>query len=233
MDEFLIEPDPIFADRRDAGRALAAALEAERGPELVVVGLARGGVETASEVARLLDAPLDVVAVRKIGHPWQPEYGIGAVTPGDGVYVRASDGLTEKQLATIVEETKAKAALLDRKLHGDHPPLDLRGKTVLVVDDGLATGATMIAALRWARAAGAGRVVAGVPVAPAESLRLIRHEADEVVCPHALERFLAVGSHFASFTQVDDEAVARLLDENRRARDLRAPLARAAAEQVT
>ena len=233
MAELLIEPDPIFADRRDAGRALAAALEGERGSELVVVGLARGGVETAAEVARLLDAPLDVVAVRKIGHPWQPEYGIGAVTPGDGVYIRASDGLTEEQLATIVEETKAKAALLDRKLHGEHPPLDLGGKTVLVVDDGLATGATMIAALRWARAGGAGRVVAAVPVAPAESLRLIRREADAVVCPHALEHFFAVGVHFASFRQVDDEAVARLLDENRRARDLRARLSGAAAERVS
>ncbi len=207
---------PFFADRRDAGRVLAALLENERGPELVVVGLARGGVETAAEVARALAAPLDAVAVRKVSHPWQREYGIGAVTPGDGVYLRGPNGLTDAQLAAVVEETRAKVALLDRKLHAEHPALDLGGKTVLVVDDGLATGATMVAALRWARAAGAARVVAAVPVASARSLELLRREADEVVCPRALERFFAVGIHYASFAQVDDEAVIRLLDENRR-----------------
>ncbi len=219
MAEFLIGPDPLFADRREAGRALAAALERERGPDLVVVGLARGGVETAAEIARALDAPLDVVAVRKIGHPWQPEYGIGAVTPGDGVYVRAPDGLTDEQVATAVEATKAKAALLDERLHAEHPPLDLRGRTVLVIDDGLATGATMIATLRCTRAAGAARVVAAVPVAAAASIELLRPEADEVVCLHPLEHFFAVGSHYASFGQVDDEAVIQLLDESRQERD--------------
>jgi putative phosphoribosyl transferase len=207
---------PRFADRRAAGRALARWLANERDPALVVVGLARGGVETAAEVARALGAPLDVVAVRKIGHPWQPEYALGAVTPGDGVYVRGSDGLTGEQVAAAVEETKAKAAQLDGRLHAEHAALDLHGRIVLVVDDGLATGATMIAALRWARAAGASRVVAAVPVAPPQSLALIRREADEVVCPYALERFFAVGAHYASFGQVDDGAVIRLLDENRR-----------------
>jgi putative phosphoribosyl transferase len=216
IDEFFLDSGPLFADRREAGRALVALLEAERGPGLVVVGLARGGVETAAEVARALAAPLDVVAVRKIGHPWQPEYGIGAVTPGDGVYVRGPNGLTEEQLAAVVEETKAKAALLDRQLHEKHPALDLRGKTVLVVDDGLATGGTMIAALRWARAAGAARVVAAVPVAASRSLELIRPEADAVVCPYSLEHFFAVGGYYTSFAQIDDEAVIRLIDENRR-----------------
>jgi putative phosphoribosyl transferase len=92
-------------------------------------------VDVAAEVARALSAPLDVVAVRKIGHPLQPEYGIGAVTPGDGVYVRAPDGLTEEELAAAVEASKAKAAELDGRLHAEHPPLDLAGKTVFVVDD--------------------------------------------------------------------------------------------------
>ena len=217
--EFLIAGAPLFRDRREAGKALAVELEDERGPELVVVGLARVGVQVAADVARALAAPLDVVAVRKIGHPLQPEYGIGAATPGDGVYVRGPDGLTEEELAAAVEETKVKAELLDRRLHAEEPSLDLRGKTALVVDDGLATGATMIAALRWAEAAGAARVVAAVPVGAAESLALIRAEADDVVCLHALEPFFAVGVWYESFTQVDDGEVVRLVGENRREHD--------------
>ncbi len=207
---------PLFSDRADAGAALAAALEDERGPELVVVGLARGGVQVAAEVARRLAAPLDLVAVRKVGHPLQPEYGIGAVTPGDGVYIRSVDGLSPAEVAEVVEQTRAKATLLDHCLHAAQPALDLGGKTVLVVDDGVATGATMIAALRWTRSSGAARIVAAVPVAAADSLREIRREADGVVCLHALDRFGAVGVWYRSFTQVDDEEVIRLLDANRR-----------------
>jgi putative phosphoribosyl transferase len=214
-DRLFVTIAPLFVDRSDAGRALAVELEDERGPDLIVVGLARGGVEVAAEVARTLGAPLDVVAVRKIRHPRQPEYALGAVTPGDGVFVRGRDALTEEWLAKIVGETKAQAAELDRRLHADQPPLDLHGKTALVVDDGLATGATMIAALRWARAAGAGRVVAAVPVAAAESLEVVRAEADEVVCPHPREPFYAVGAWYASFGQVDDDEVTRLIAVNR------------------
>jgi len=207
---------PLFADRASAGRALGRELEPERGPELVVVGLARGGVQVAAEVGRVLGAPLDVVAVRKIGHPLQPEYGLGAVTPGDGVYVRAGDGLTPAQLAAVVEETRAKAALLDRRLHAEHPPVDLYDRTVLLVDDGLATGATMIAAVRWARAAGARRVVVGVPVAPVASVSLLRAEADRVVALHRLRRFVSVGSWYASFPQADDADVIDLIAASRR-----------------
>jgi putative phosphoribosyl transferase len=213
----LLDSAPLFLDRVDAGKALARALEAERGSGLIVVGLARGGVEVAAEVARRLAAPLDVVAVRKVGHPWQPEYGLGAVTPGDGVYIRGPDGLTEEELAAAVAEAKAKAVALDSRLHAEFEPLELGGKTVLVVDDGLATGGTMIAALRCARAAGAARVVAAVPVAAAESLELVRPEADALVCPHPLAFFFAVGVWYASFEQLDDADVIALLAENRRA----------------
>jgi len=218
IEELLIRPAALFADRADAGRALAAELEGEGGPELVVLGLARGGVEVAAEVARALAAPLDVVAVRKIGHPLQPEYGIGAVTPGDGIYVRGPNGLTEEELAAAVEASKAKAAQLDARLHAEHGPLGLAGKTVLLVDDGLATGGTMIAALRWAKTADAARLVAAVPVAAEDSLELVRKEADEVVCLYPLAAFLAVGIWYRSFEQVDDAEVARLLGQNRRDR---------------
>jgi predicted phosphoribosyltransferase len=216
MYELLVRPAPLFTDRGEAGRALAAELEDERGPELVVAGPARGGVEVAAEVARALDAPLDVVAVRKIGHPLQPEYGIGAVTPGDGAYIRGPNGLTEEELAAAVEETKAKATALDERLHAEHGPLYLTGKTVLVVDDGLATGGTMIAALRWAKAAKAARVVAAVPVGAEDSVELVRVEADDIVCLYPLEACLAVGVWYRSFDQVDDARVLDLLDENRR-----------------
>jgi putative phosphoribosyl transferase len=218
IDEILVRPAPLFADRGDAGRAVAAELGDEVDRELVVVGLARGGVLVAAEVARALAAPLDVVAVRKVGHPWQPEYGIGAVTPGGGTYVRSRDGLSDEQVEAAVEETRAKAALLDARLHAEHERLDLEGRTVLVVDDGLATGGTMIAALRWARAAGARRVVAVLPVAAEPSLEQVRREADEVVCPYVLSDFFAVGVWYRSFDQVDDDEVVKLLGQNRRTR---------------
>jgi len=160
--------------------------------------------------------PLDVVAVRKIGHPWQPEYALGAVAPGgDGVYLRSHDGLDEAALGRMVELAKAKADVLDRRVHARRAPLDLRGKTVVLVDDGLATGATMVAAVRWARGGGAARVVVAVPVGAAHSVRFLGAEADEVVCPHAEEDFRAVGFWYDVFSQVDDGEVVALLDEAR------------------
>jgi putative phosphoribosyl transferase len=212
----LIGDIPLFEDRRSAGRALVPELERERGPQLVVVGLARGGVEVAAEIAAALEAPLDAVPVRKVGHPWQPEYALGAVAPGGGFYVRSHDGLTDEQLAAIVEETEARAAELDRRLHAEHPALDLTGRTVVLVDDGLATGSTMIAALRWARTRGAARVVAAVPVAAPASIELARREADAVVCLLAPPSFFSVGTWYESFAQVDDAEVIRLLAESRR-----------------
>jgi len=208
---------PLFEDRRDAGRRLALELEPERGRELVVLGLAHGGVETAAQIARALDAPLDAVAVRKVGHPLQPEYAIGAVTPKGAAYVRAHDGLTDEDVAVAVGAARARAVDLDARIHAEHPALELSGRTVAVVDDGLATGATMIAAARWARSAGAGRVVVAVPVAPVESLVRVQREADAVYCLYALERFGAVGLWYGSFEQLSDADVNRLLAGSRRA----------------
>lgn len=204
----------LFHDRLDAGRQLAVALERRILGDAVVVGLARGGVQVAAEVARHLSLPLDALAVRKIGHPRQPEYGIGAVTPGrDGVYVRSHDGLDESELRRAIGQAKAKADVLDRILHEHHRPLDLQGKTTVLVDDGLATGATMVAAVRWARSQGAMRVAAAVPVGAAPSVRFLRQEADEVVCSHEQEDFWAVGFWYDVFTQVEDMDVVALLDE--------------------
>ena len=204
----------IFNDRADAGAQLLEALDKARLGEMIVVGLARGGVPVAAEVARSLSLSLDALAVRKIGHPWQPEYGIGAVTPGqDGVYLRSNDGLTEDELRLVIAQAQAKAEALDAVLHRDRPPLALNGKTVLLVDDGLATGATMVAAVRWARHQGAARVVVALPVAATEGIRFLLHEADDVVCPHTLEGFGAVGLWYHDFPPVSDDEVVRLLDE--------------------
>lgn len=208
----------LFRDRIDAGRQLAAALDRTRVGEAVVVGLARGGIPVAAEVARHLSLPLDVLAVRKIGHPRQPEYGLGAVTPGrGGVYLRSADGLTEAELSGVIERAAQKADVLDRLLHESQHALELAGKAAVLVDDGLATGATMVAAIRWARQQGAVRVVVAVPVGAEQSVRSLRREADEVVCPHAQANFGAVGFWYDDFTQVENDEVVRLLDESRAA----------------
>lgn len=205
--------EPLFLDRSDAGRRLGDALQDERGPETVVVGLARGGVQVAAKVARALEAPLDVVAVRKVGHPWHPEYALGAVTPGHGAYVRGPNGLTDEQLAETVAAARERAVTLDSRLHAERPGMSLKGKTVVLVDDGLATGATMIAAARWAKACGADRVVAAVPVAAADSARIVRREVDDLVSLHTPRAFFAVAVWYARFPQVDDEEVVRLLED--------------------
>jgi putative phosphoribosyl transferase len=205
--------EPLFLDRADAGRQLADALHDERGPDRVVVGLARGGVQVAAEVARVLEMPLDVVAVRKVSHPQQPEYALGAVTPGDGVYVRGSNGLTAEELRQAVAAAKKQAIDLDRQLHARRSGVSLERKTAILVDDGLATGATMIAAARWARAARAALVLAAVPVAAADSARRLQGEVDDVVVIYLLRQLFAVGAWYAYFPQIDDDDVLQLLDD--------------------
>ncbi len=212
-----LAPGPLFEDRVHAGHLLAGEVERLVLPDPVVIGLARGGVIVAAEIARRLKAPLDVLAVRKVGHPWQPEYALGAVTPGeDGVYIRSHDGLTDEELERAVAEAKRKADELDRRLRPGRPPIDLAGRAALLVDDGLATGATMVAACRFARSRGASRVVVAVPVGAAQSVQALRQEADRVVCPHPLEDFFAVGIWYRSFEQVEDEDVLRVLEEAER-----------------
>ncbi len=211
-----------FANRREAGRLLARELEDARvldasAGRIVVIGLARGGVEVAAEVAAALHAPLDALAVRKVGHPWHPEYGIGAVAPGGIAYIRAHDGLTEEEVTQAVRVAAMKAETLDAKLHARHAAVDVEGSTCIVVDDGLATGGTMVAAVRWARARGARRVVVAVPVAAAATARSIeaQKDVDSVVCLVRPFDFGAVGFWYRDFHQVSDEAVLALLAETR------------------
>jgi putative phosphoribosyl transferase len=208
-----------FADRFEAGRLLAdaleesGALEGGTGPT-VVVGLARGGMEVAAEVARALDAPLDALAVRKVGHPWEPEYGIGAVAPGGISYVRTHNGLSDDEVESAVRAAAANAATLDEQLHERRPPVPLAGATCVLVDDGLATGGTMVAAIRWARARHAERIVVAVPVGAARTVATLEHDDDDVDAVVSLltpQEFGAVGAWYGDFHQVEDEAVAALL----------------------
>lgn len=203
---------PLFRDRREAGERLARVLADERIDDGLVVGLARGGVEVAAAVANRLGLPLDALAVRKVGHPWQPEYALGAVTPGGGRYIRAHDDLSEEEVDAAVAAAEEKAEELDRRLHADRPPLDPSGRTVVLVDDGLATGATMIAATRWAQAAGARRLIVAVPVGAAETAAVLEGEADKVVCLKKPAYFGAVGLWYEQFGQVSDERVLDLLE---------------------
>ncbi|WP_066897885.1 phosphoribosyltransferase [Mycolicibacterium houstonense] len=204
----------IYQDRREAGQVLARQLMSYRGqPDLLVLGLARGGVPIAWEVASALHAPLDVFVVRKLGVPQWQELAMGAVASGGGLVI--NDGLV-KQLGidddTIAETIKRETAEVARReqaYRGDRPAPELAGKTVILVDDGIATGASMLAAVRAVRAAR--RVVVAVPVGPPTLGNELSDEADEVVCASTPPQFEAVGQAFADFHQVSDDEVRRLL----------------------
>lgn len=204
----------MFVDRADAGRQLAGRLNHLRGQDLVVLGLPRGGVVVAAEVARELDAPLDVLVVRKLGHPAQPELAVGALGE-EGVRVHQPAGWLRERLdeeALRAVERREVEVLQQRvtRLRAHHPRVDLRGRLALVVDDGIATGATIRAGCLVARALGAARVVVAVPVAPASAVRQL-FEADEVVCVSTPADFRAVGLHYRDFAQTTEDEVLALL----------------------
>lgn len=201
----------VFRDRLHAGAVLARALDRKIDEDAVVVGLARGGVVLAARVARALGLPLELVAVRKVTHPLLPEYALGAIAPGAQAYVRARNGLTDDQLATAVALAQDKAVRWTASFEPRACNPSFAGRTTLLVDDGLATGATMIAAARWATERGAGRVIAAAPVGSRKAVDLVRGEADEVVCPCTVDDLGAVGLWYVDFPQVDDDEVAELL----------------------
>ncbi len=204
-----------FRDRSDAGRRLAGRLEHLRGEDVVVLGLPRGGVAVAAEVARALGAPLDVILVRKLGVPVQPELGMGAIGEG-GTRVINPDvvryaRVSEAEVAAVEEMERAELLRRARRYRGDRRRVSLAGRTAVVVDDGIATGSTARAACAVAKAQGAKRVVLAVPVAPAAAAGQLAGDADEFAILHAPEQFLAIGEWYDDFSQVTDEEVIRLM----------------------
>jgi putative phosphoribosyl transferase len=207
---------PPFRDRREAGCRLADALARRATLHApVILALPRGGVPVGWEVARALGAPLDVMVVRKLGVPGHEELAMGAIASG-GIRI-VSDEIV--QALAIPPGVLADTALMEedellrreRAFRGDRPATPLAGRTVVLVDDGLATGSTMLAAVAAAKAASAARVVVAVPVAPRDTCRTLGEHADEVICLATPARFRAVGDWYDDFSQVDDEEVRRLL----------------------
>jgi putative phosphoribosyl transferase len=207
-----------FQDRQEAGRRLAKALQAYKSMDTVVFALPRGGVPVAAPVAEALAAPLDLVLVRKIGVPFEPELAMGAVADGgDMVVVRNDDvialaGVSETQFRRAVAQETAEIDRRRRLYLGGRMRAEAKGRVAIVVDDGVATGATTRAALRAVRARAPKKLVLAVPVAPTEALDELRRDADEAICLETHDYFMGVGCYYADFRQTEDEEVTDLLD---------------------
>ncbi len=210
----------MFKDRSDAGRLLARSLMRFRDRAPIVVALPRGGVPVAYEVAQALDAPLDVIVARKLGAPGQPELGVGAVAQGGALFLDAKLigrlGVTQDYLQAAAAREAAETQRRLAAYRGGRLPLDVAGRTVILVDDGLATGVTVRAAVRALRAQAPHAILVAVPVCAAESARELLAEVDAIVCAHTPEEFHAVGSWYEDFEQTPDEEVVALLGLARR-----------------
>ena len=204
-----------FADRREAGRVLARGLGDYRGKNALVLGIPRGGVPVAAEVAAALDADMDVIVARKLGAPGEPELAIGAVTANGGEYlderVASLVGATRPYIERVRQEQVADARRRDARFRGNRPMQKIENRVVILVDDGLATGATMRAAVRSARKHRPSRLIVAVPVGSRDACAWLREEADELVCLSEPEPFGAVGYFYGDFSPVEDEEVERIL----------------------
>lgn len=205
-----------FSNRREAGRALARKLSAyARREDVLVLGLPRGGVPVAYEISEALDVPLDVFLARKLGVPGQEELAMGAIASGGlpifdaGMIVRF--GLSEAEIQAVVRKEQRELARRERAYRGDRPPREIRGRTVLLVDDGLATGFSMRAAVEALRPLSPAQIVIAVPVAPRPTARAFRELADEFVCLATPEPFHAVGEFYRDFSPTEDLEVLELL----------------------
>ncbi len=212
----------MFKDRKQAGKELGAALLKYKGQNPVILAIPRGGVPVAYEVAIALDAPLDIVVVRKLGAPGQPELGIGALVDGDhpqGVLnqeiiaeLAVSQDYLDREVARQLKEIRRR----QQAYRGGRGPEKLEGRTVIVIDDGIATGGSMRAALRGVRRSNPKRLVMAVPVAPRETIDSLRPEVDDLVCLSTPEFFAAIGEFYEDFRQTSDKEVTELLDAAQR-----------------
>jgi putative phosphoribosyl transferase len=210
-----------FRDRAEAGRRLATDLDHYRGrPDLLVLGLPRGGVPVAAEVARALGAPLDVFVVRKLGVPGREELAMGAIASG-GIRVIDPEivsalGISEPEIALVAQREEQELSRREKLYRGNRAPPEMTGKTIILVDDGLATGSSMRAAASAVRAMHPARVVVAVPTAPAETCQALRREVDEVVCSVMPEPFQAVGLWYEDFSETTDDEIRQLLSTSAR-----------------
>lgn len=206
----------MFVDRRSAGAQLAARLSGEQ--NAVVLGIARGGVIVAEPIAARLTAALDVIVIRKVGHPLQPELALGAVSAdGDVIFTDYAASFLDADLRTWVDATIQKAQDLEARLRAGVTAVPVVGKTAIVVDDGIATSATMLCAIATARRRGAARIVAAVPVAPEESVPMLRTHCDLLVVLEAITHpHFAVGRFYVNFFEVSDDEVRQALERTQR-----------------
>jgi len=214
-----------FSDRTEAGRKLAALITARAYADPVVLALPRGGVTVGLEIARVLRAPLDLVMVRKIGVPHQPELAAAAVVNGNhpeivvNREIAAQAGLSRADIDELAEGQLAEIRRRRAIYLKGRAQVPLAGRTAIVVDDGIATGATMRAALKAVRRKAPARLVLAVPVAPPDTVTRLSADVDEIICPETPAFFYAIGAHYVDFTQVEDDAVVRMLDEAARLLD--------------
>ncbi len=202
----------MFIDRIDAGLQLADALKAFQGKDAVLLAIPRGGVPVAAEAARALHLPLDILLTKKIGHPHQPELAIGAVSL-QGLRIEPSFHVPRAYIDAEAERIRGVLRERESSYRSGRPPLIVKGRTAIIVDDGIATGSTVRAAIDLMRQAGAQRVVVAVPVAAAQTVEQLKELADEVICVEAPDDLYAIGAHYEDFAQTSDEEVIALLDE--------------------
>lgn len=224
---FILGHRALFVDRVDAGRVLAESLMNYRGERPLVLGIPRGGVPVAAEVAKAIGGDLDIIVARKLGAPGSPELAIGAVTANGGRYLndRVIDefGVSSEYLERVTAAEMDEAHRREAKFREGRtaPPID--GRTVIIVDDGLATGATMRASVRSVRQHSPAKLIVAVPVGAAESCAAIAEEADEVVCPHKPPLFWAIGQFYENFEPTEDDEVRRILSEAQASRETSEP----------